>query len=226
MTISAVMEDYVRAIYDLQGGSERVSTSALSERMEVAPATATGMVRRLARRGLAEYEPYAGVQLTPAGERVALEVIRHHRLIEAYLAEAMGLSWDQVHDEAHRLEHHISDELLDRMAEILGHPERDPHGAPIPPEDGPFDEPAYAALAEAKAGQRLVIRQVVDEDAERLRYLGELGLRPDVAIEVVEVGPFKGPIVVQVGEERHTIGHELAKTVSVEVVGSGAADAE
>ena len=174
------------------------------------------MLKRLSALGLVEHEPYAGVELNPSGERVALEVIRHHRLIETYLAEAMGVSWDEVHDEAHRLEHTISDALGDRMAELLGHPERDPHGAPIPPKDGPFVPPEYGTLAGATSGQRLIIREVVDEDAERLRYLDSLGMRPDVVIEVLEVGPFGGPITVRVGGAKHAIGRELADTVFVE----------
>lgn len=220
MTVTPAMEDYLRAIYDLERHEAPVSNSAVAKRMAVAPASATGMLKRLAGLGLLAYKPYSGVQLTPAGQKVALEVIRHHRLLETYLAEAMGVGWDLVHDEAHRLEHHLSDELEDRMAEILGHPERDPHGAPIPPKDGPFDEPEYGSLADAEPGQRLVIRRVRDDDAARLRYLGQLGLHPETELVVVEVGPFLGPVVVQVGPNQHSIGRELAGTISVEVVGA------
>lgn len=183
------MEDYLRAIYDLGRDGDPVSTTALAQRIGVAPASVTGMIKRLHGLRLLNHAPYAGVTLTPPGLRVAIELVRHHRIIETYLAEAMGLGWDAVHDEAHRLEHHVSAALGERMAELLGHPERDPHGAPIPPREGPFVEPAYGTLAEAAAGQRLVIREVADEDADRLRELDRLGLRPDVAIEVLAVAP-------------------------------------
>jgi len=216
MEHSAAVQDYLRAIYDLARSGTAVSTSALAERVGVAPASVTGMLKRLDKGGLVRHEPYAGVRLTPAGERVALEVIRHHRLIETYLAEAMGVDWDQVHEEAHRLEHHISEDLEDRMATLLGDPVQDPHGAWIPPKEGPFDAPRYGVLAEAEAGQRLVIREVVDEDASRLRYLGTLGLRPGVELDVLEVAPFAGPLTVRVAGEAHAIGRELAGTIFVE----------
>lgn len=223
LKLSSAMEDYVRAVYDLSSEESGATTTALARRLGVAPASVTGMLKRLRALGLVEHEPYGDVELTPAGERVALEIIRHHRLIETYLAEAMGVSWDEVHDEADRLEHHISDALGDRMAELLGHPKRDPHGAPIPPKEGPFVQPQYGTLAGASAGERLVIREVVDEDAERLRYLDSLGMVPDVEVEVLEVGPFGGPITVRVAGSTHAIGHELADTVFVEASGGGGA---
>ncbi|MFN2114277.1 MAG: metal-dependent transcriptional regulator [Anaerolineae bacterium] len=216
LKLSSSMEDYIRAVYDLHHEEGVATTTALARRLGVAPASVTGMLKRLSALGLVEHEPYGGVELTAPGERVALEIVRHHRLIETYLAEAMGVSWDEVHQEADRLEHHISDALGDRMAEILGHPERDPHGAPIPPKEGPFVQPRYRTLATAAAGDRLVIREVVDEDAERLRYLDSLGMRPDVCVEVIAVAPFGGPITVQVAETTHAIGLELAATVFVE----------
>ncbi len=193
------------------------STTELAERLGVAPASVTGMLKKLNGEGLVVHTRYAGVRLTPAGERVALEVMRHHRLIETFLAETLGVGWDEVHDEAHRLEHHISEALEERMAEALGHPTRDPHGGWIPPKEGPFEEPVYPTLAVAEAGQRLVVRAVADEDAERLRYLASLGLRPDTQLEVVDVAPFDGPITVRVGAVEHAVGRRLAATISVEV---------
>jgi DtxR family transcriptional regulator, Mn-dependent transcriptional regulator len=223
--LTSAMQDYIRAIYDLSREDRPVATTALARQLAVAPASVTGMIKRLATMGLVDHHRYAGVVLTASGERVALEVMRHHRLIERYLADAMGVSWDMVHDEAHRLEHVISPSLGDRIDDLLGHPDRDPHGSPIPPKKGPFVEPRLATLAEATAGQRLVIRAVLDEDAPRLRYLDQLGMRPDTEIEVVAVAPFGGPITVRVAGIEHAVGPQLAATVSVESVGDGAARA-
>lgn len=216
--LTSAMQDYLRAIYDLSHIESPVATTSLARRLEVAPASVTGMIKRLAAMGLLDHHRYAGVELTPAGERVAVELIRHHRLIETYLSEAMGMSWDSVHEEAHRLEHVISNNLGDRMDELLGHPARDPHGAPIPPKGGPFAEPELATLADAQPGQRVIVRVVMDDDAARLRYLDQLGMRPDAEVDVVEVAPFGGPITVRVRGVEHAIGPQLAETVSVEVV--------
>lgn len=231
--LSPAMEDYLRAIYDLGRDGAPVSTTALAQRIGVAPASVTGMIKRLHALRLLDHAPYAGVTLTPPGRRVAIELVRHHRIIETYLAEAMGLGWDAVHDEAHRLEHHVSAALGERMAELLGHPERDPHGAPIPPRDGPFVEPAYGTLADAEPGERLVVREVADEDAGRLRQLDRLGLRPDAAVEVVAAGPEDGAVRVRVGDEarERALEPELARAVFVARAaggatgGSGAAEA-
>jgi DtxR family Mn-dependent transcriptional regulator len=216
MRFSAAIEDYVREIYDLGRDDEAVATTALAERLEVAPASVTGMLKRLDTLGLVEHTPYAGVRLTPLGRKVALEVIRHHRLIETYLAEAMGVAWDRVHDEAHRLEHHISEELEDRMAELLGHPEFDPHGAPIPPKEGDFREPTFRALDSAAEGERLAVREVPDEDSERLRYFASVGLMPGAEFEVLEVAPFDGPITIRIGGRSLAIGRAMAETILVE----------
>lgn len=216
--ISPKMKDYLRVVYDLSQRESPVAPSAVARRMGVSPATATEMLQRLSRAGLADHRPYAGVVLTGEGERVALEVVRHHRLIETYLALEMGLDWDQVHEEAHRLEHHISEALEDRMDEILGHPDRDPHGSPIPPKEGPFEAPGYGLLADVAEGRRVVVREVVDDDAERLRFLADLGLRPDVELLVLEVQPFDGPVLVRIEGRELTVGRSLAKTVTVESV--------
>jgi DtxR family transcriptional regulator, Mn-dependent transcriptional regulator len=223
---SPSVQDYVRAIYDLERTSGApVATTMLADRLSVAAASVTGMVKRLHRDGYVRHERYAGVELTPSGRQVALEVIRHHRLIETYLASAMGVSWDKVHDEAHRLEHHISEELEDRMAEILGHPDQDPHGAAIPPKDGPFEEPTYQTLADVAAGETVVVTEVEDEDPELLRYLDSLGLRPGATLEVLEIAPFAGPLTLLVAssgggaDEPVAVGRDLAATVSVSRVG-------
>lgn len=218
MRFSAAIEDYVRAIYDLGRAADAVATTALAERLEVAPASVTGMLKRLDALGLVEHKPYEGVRLTPLGRKVALEVIRHHRLIETYLAEAMGVAWDRVHEEAHRLEHHISEDLEDRMAEILGHPERDPHGAPIPPKEGEFLEPTYRSLDSAVEGERLAVCEVPDEDPERLRYFASIGLMPGAEFEVIEVAPFAGPITIRIAGRHQAIGRAMAETILVERV--------
>lgn len=208
-------EDYLRAIYDLSRDGRAVSTTALAERLAVAPPSVTGMLHKLSGQGLVDHTRYAGVRLTPAGERVALEMIRHHRLIETFLAETLGVSWDQLHDEAHRLEHHISEALEDRMAEVLGHPERDPHGAAIPPKEGAFEDPPRPTLAEAEPGQRLMVWEVADEDAERLRALAALGLFPDTVFEVEAGGSASGPIPIRLEGRRRSVARALAMAVRV-----------
>lgn len=222
MKRSESIEDYLRAIYDLERLADgTVATSALADRLGVAPASVTGMLKRLDAAGLVVHERYAGVSLTVSGRKIALEVMRHHRLLETYLAEAMGMAWDSVHDEADRLEHHISEALEDRIAEILGHPERDPHGAAIPPKDGDFEESRFRTLDQAVPGERLVVREVQDEDADLLRHLGTMDLRPGAVLVVEEVAPFGGPITVRVitgggGSASRAVGRRVAGSVSVE----------
>lgn len=213
--VSQSIEDYLKIIYKLGRRGDRVTTSAIAERLEVSPASVTNMVKRLAEMKLLTYEPYRGVALTEAGKKIALETIRHHRLLELYLAEALGMPWDKVHAEAELLEHVLSEDVEAAMADALGEPLIDPHGAPIPTVEGLLDEPLHTPLAEVEAGQTVIIRQVSDEDAARLRYLGNLGLFPNTSIEVVRVGPFGGPLTLRVGDEEHVIGRELARDVYV-----------
>ncbi|MDZ7700911.1 MAG: metal-dependent transcriptional regulator [Halobacteriales archaeon] len=191
--LSAAMEDYLKAVYVLQteGDGERVTTSLVAEALDVTPPTVTSMLGKLDDRGLVEREKYKGVRLTEQGERVALEVVRHHRLLEAYLTEHLDFDWSEVHDEADALEHHISEALEARIAESLGDPAVDPHGDPIPTADlEPLDEGPGATLAEAAGGDEVVIERVADHDPEELRYLDDHGIRPGVRVEVVEVTPF------------------------------------
>jgi DtxR family transcriptional regulator, Mn-dependent transcriptional regulator len=183
----------------------------------ISPASATAMVKKLAALDLVEHEPYHGVHLTPAGERIALEVIRHHRLLEQYLAETLGLSIDAVHAEADRLEHVLSEELEARIDESLGFPTHDPHGDPIPSVDLELDATALKPLAGLAAGDRATIRRVPDGDAELLRYLSSLALVPGEQIEIKEAAPFDGPLTVAVGRGRHAISRELASRIGVEV---------
>ena len=213
---SRAVEDYLKAIRMLQREGTPVATSALAQQLDRSPASVTNMLKSLAERDLVEHVPYYGVRLSDEGEREALRIIRRHRVIEAYLIERLGYSWDRVHAEAERMEHAASDELVDRMAAALGHPELDPHGSPIPTRDGDFDERRWPALSDVSAGTRAVIREVSDADEERLRYLAELGLFPGTRLEVLEREPFEGPIRVRVDGEERQVSRGLAEVVSVE----------
>jgi len=214
--LSEAVQDYLKTIYKLQEQGGAVSTSALAEAMGVAAASATGMVKKLAGLKLARHNPYQGVVLTKAGEKMALEVIRHHRLLELYLAEALGYSWDKVHEEAERLEHVISEEFEEKIFEALGRPTRDPHGDPIPAKDGTLVGGNHERLSDMEPGATGVIRRVSDRSAEMLRYLALRGLVPDAAVEVVEKAPFNGPITVKMGETSHVLGRDLASHIQVE----------
>ncbi len=219
MMLSAAMEDYLKAIYLLQaeGDGERVTTSRVAEALDVTPPTVTSMLGKLDDRGLIEREKYKGVRLSGQGERVALEVVRHHRLLEAYLTEHLDYDWSEVHDEADALEHHISEEFERRIAETLDDPAVDPHGDPIPSAElDPLDESTGPTLAEAVDGDVVVIERVRDRDPEELRYLDEHGIRPGVSVEVVEVTPFDLVTVRPAAREDDvTLPKEVARRVRV-----------
>lgn len=215
-------EDYLKAIYLIQEqqNGQPVSTSSLASRLGVANASVTGMLKRFAAEDpkLVEYEPYSGVTLTKAGEKMALEVIRHHRLLESYLNKMLGYSWDEVHEEAERLEHVISEEMEERLAIALGDPITDPHGDPIPDREGNFHQPVYQTLTDIPNGQHAEIRRVVSQEPEMLRYLTELGLVLSAQIEIVSKAPFNGPITLRViGSQASTLalGRELAEKIFV-----------
>jgi DtxR family Mn-dependent transcriptional regulator len=210
------VEDYLKAVYALEREQESAATNDLAHRLGVAPASVSGMVRRLADAGLLAYERYRGVKLTETGRRAALRTLRRHRVIEAYLAGALGYPWDLVHEEAERLEHAASDELIDRMAAALGDPTVDPHGAPIPTREGAVDETRHVSLDELAAGRTARVRAVSDEDGERLRYLAQLGILPGAVIRVLSRAPFDGPIGVVVEGREQVIGPALAAQVLVE----------
>jgi DtxR family Mn-dependent transcriptional regulator len=215
--ISTAVQDYAKAIWSLAERSEEpVSTSAIAERLGVSAPSASAMVKRLESLGLVTREPYHGVELTTAGERVALEIIRHHRLLELYLAEALGVPWDRVHDEAEVLEHAISPELSQRIAEKLGNPTHDPHGDPIPSADGEIDDHPTRALAELAAGERGVFARVSDSHPEMLRYLADRGIDRGAELEVLGREPFGGPIRVRAGGREHALGDQLAGAMRVE----------
>ncbi len=209
------MEDYLKAIYKLLELGGPVTTSALAETMGVAPASVTNMCKKLAELNLLNYEPYQGVKFTPAGEKLALEVVRHHRLIELYLAEALGVPWDRVHEEAEKLEHVISEDLEERMAAALGDPAFDPHGAPIPSRTGSVQQPDSGRLVDMQAGDRLVVVEVDDHDPDLLRYLGEMGIYPGTDVELLACAPFDGPLMLQIGEKQYNLGYQAAKSVLV-----------
>ncbi len=220
--LSQAVEDYLKAIFEVQRDHRKVATTVLAERMGVAPASATGMVKKLAALKLVRHHPYQGVMLTRAGEKLALEVLRHHRLLELYLAEALGYTWDQVHDEACRLEHVISEAFEDKIFEALGRPTRDPHGEPIPTKDGKMPSTDHEPLSDLQPGAAGTISQVRRSDPEMLRYLGARGLVPEAAIEVVEKAPFEGPLTVRTGNNSYVLGRQLASHIRVDVDGEAA----
>jgi DtxR family Mn-dependent transcriptional regulator len=209
------VEDYLKAIYDLSRAGGSVTTSAIAARLMVAAGTVTGMVKKLAALKLVTHEHYRGVILTEAGRKIALEVIRHHRLIEKYLHEAMGVPWDQVHVEAEKWEHVLSEEMEERMAEILGDPTTDPHGSPIPTRDLKLTERDHAPLCDLVAGQKATVAEVGDHDPAMLRYFADLGLFPETEFEVVDVAPFEGPLTLLVEGKERSIGRSAAEHIFV-----------
>lgn len=213
------IEDYLKTIYMLAQEESPVSTSRIAEARQVKPGSATGMIKRLSKLELVDYQKHYGVTLTAEGERIALEVIRHHRLIELYLIEALGFSWDEVHEQADILEHVISEKLEERIARALGYPEFDPHGAPIPTKELVMPDVNNQPLSTLTAGDTAVVSRITwpDEDGEMLRYVGSLGLRPGSRFEVVAVAPFDGPITVRIGTDEKVVGHNVATAVLVEV---------
>ncbi len=216
-SLTRSVEDYLKAIYRLSPQGRAASTSEIAQRLELSPASVSGMVKRLSEQGLLEHVPYKGVQLTPEGRRAALRMLRRHRLIEAFLVAHLGYTWDTVHDEAERLEHAVSDTLVDRMAAVLGHPAVDPHGDPIPTSEGDILELASTPLSDVPAGAAVEVRQVEESQPDRLRYIASIGLRPGVHVTVVDRQPFEGPITIAVDGRTHVVGHQLARVVRCSV---------
>ncbi len=216
--LTAPVEDYLKAIYSIEQAGDAAGTNEIATRLSIAAPSVSGMVRRLADQGLVSYERYRGVRLTAAGRRAALKTIRRHRVVEAYLAKALGYPWDRVHEEAERLEHAASDELVDRMAAAIGEPVTDPHGHPIPTREGTIDETPHQTLADLATGQRSRVKRVSDEDGELLRYLARIGVRPGVIITIAERAPFEGPISLRIAKAQVQVGPALASRVMVEVL--------
>ena len=217
------VEDYAKAIFSLQArAAEPVATNALAERLGVTPGSVSAMLKKLDEIGLITHVPYRGVRLTAAGRRLALEVIRHHRLLESFLADSLGMPWDRVHAEAEILEHVLSEELEQLIATKLGNPTVDPHGDPIPGADLQLDEPATHSLASLQAGAQGVFVRVSDSEPEMLRYLAECGISPGAPFAVRARQPFGGPLFVRFGEREHAIGGELARAMRVQLKGQTA----
>jgi DtxR family transcriptional regulator, Mn-dependent transcriptional regulator len=218
MRPSEAVENYAKAIYSLQNRTgEPVATNDLADRLQVTPASASGMIKKLADQGLVEHVPYRGVQLTHDGEQVALEVLRHHRLLELYLVEQLGVPWDRVHEEAEALEHVISEDLEARIAAKLGNPTHDPHGDPIPDAKLKIDESTTRSLADLEPGDRGRFVRVSDSDPAMLRYLSERGVALGDALEVLDRQPFGGPLTVRFGDSLQVLGGGLAAAMRVEL---------
>lgn len=217
---SPAAEDYLKAIFNLSRDEAAATTSSIASRLGIAAGSVSGMLKRLSDRGLVEHVPYYGSRLTPDGEAQAVRMIRRHRVLELFLVEVLGYPWDRVHEEAERLEHAASDELIDRMARTLGEPEEDPHGAPIPTPGDAFVDRAFPALSEIAPGTGGVVRRVPDEDAEALRYLATLGIRPGAAVKVLDRAPFNGPLRVSIEGEEQVLGRELCSTIQVQAQGA------
>lgn len=224
--LTHVVEDYLKTIYDLTATSGRATTNQIAERMGVTPASVTNMVQKLAatKPPLLEYRKHRGVVLTPEGEQAALEIIRHHRLLEMYLHQALGFGWDEVHAEADRLEHVISEEFEERIAESLGHPRQDPHGDPIPTRDLRLPEAPLSRLSQLRPGQQASIQRVPSEDPELLRYLSDLGLTPQARLSVLDFSPFDGNLRVKIEgkEETAVLGTTITERIFVDVLDASA----
>jgi DtxR family Mn-dependent transcriptional regulator len=212
--LTVAVQDYLKAIYALEAAGERVTTSALAARMRVAAPSATAMTKRLAELGLVERAPYRGVALTESGRLGALEVLRHHRLLERYLADRLGLSLDEVHAEADRLEHALSEELEAKIDAELGYPTHDPHGDPIPDRELRLEAERDRTLVDLEPGERASVSRVPDGDPELLRYLTELGLVPGSDVELLTLAPFEGPVTVRTGNGEHAISRQLADRIA------------
>jgi DtxR family Mn-dependent transcriptional regulator len=213
--LSAAVQDYAKAIYTLESEEGSATTTALAERLDVRPASVVGMVRKLVELELVDHTPYHGVRLTERGRAVALEVIRHHRLLELFLVESLGMGWDEVHAEAERLEHALSEELEEVIASKLGDPTLDPHGDPIPSRELTMAADRSRSLYALEPGEQGTFVRVSDEDPQMLRFLSERGIAPGAQLELIERQPFDGPVYVRFGDHVHVLGATLARAMRV-----------
>lgn len=215
MTTTAV-EDYLRTIFELEAEGGVVSTSALAQALRITPASASSMIKRLAQRGWLHHQPYQGVMLTDIGRQEALCILRRHRLVEQFLLEVLGVPWERVHEEAHRIEHALSDYLVERMDDLLKHPSHDPHGAPIPTANGCIiEERELLRLADLQAGESGIVARVSDREPDLLRHLADLDLFPGTEFTVTVIAPLDGPRTIQRGNNHHTLGREVAQRIMV-----------
>jgi DtxR family Mn-dependent transcriptional regulator len=220
MSRSQSVEDYLKAIYKLEStlDGKGVPTSKLAKEMDVANASVTNMVKRLSGLGMVTYESYYGSKLTETGRKIALEMIRHHRLLELYLAEMLGYSWDQVHDEAEKLEHHISEQFEDKISELLNDPKFDPHGDPIPTKEGLMPKLGLKALSNVYENKSYKVKRVKNQSPELLRYLDDYGLTPGAVVVIKKKEPFDGPLELNVNGKKITLGYKIATDILVSTV--------
>lgn len=220
--LTHAVEDYLKAVYELTRNGGRASTTHLARLLEVTPASVTGMVQKLSEASppLLSYQKHKGVALTREGEMIALEIIRHHRLIEMFLQETLGYSWDEVHEEADRLEHVISEDFEERIARYLGNPSHDPHGDPIPTRNFTLPSSSWTRLSELQPDQKAIVKRVRDNDPEMLRYLSELGLMPQVAIKALEYSPYDENLTLKITgrPDPVVLGRRITTLVYVEVL--------
>lgn len=212
---SIAVEDYIKAIYQLQADARVVTTTALADSLHVSPASASNMVKKLAARKLVRHSPYRGIELTKAGEKMALGIVRHHRLIELFLHETLDLPWDRVHAEAEKIEHVLSDDLEDRIAQKLGDPVADPHGDPIPSKAGKMPLPPMPRLADLEVGDSATIQRIGAQEPEQLRYLAGLGVMPNAHVQILEQVPFGGPMRLRVGSAEHVLDERFTRQIWV-----------
>lgn len=215
VVLTGQAEDYLKAIYELEQQGAAAGTNDIAARLGIAAASVSGMVQRLSRLGLVRAERYRGARLSIAGRAAALQLIRRHRILECYLVERLGFGWEDVHDEAERLEHAASDELITRMADAIGNPTADPHGAPIPTASGEVDETRLPSIAELAEGEQAMVVRMSDRDPAFLRYLDGLGIRPGATVQVIAKAPFGGPLTLKVGGAHHAVGTSAAGQVFI-----------
>ena len=214
--ITSTVEDYLATIYRVASENQKSTTTIIADKMNVSRATVSSMFKKLAASELITHVLYKGVSLTATGEKIALEIIRHHRLIELYLQDTMGVPWEKVHEEADKMEHILSEEIEDRINKLLNNPTIDPHGAPIPTKDGYVSNDNFRRLSQAKKGEDLVIKRVDEEDSKKLVYLADKGLYPNTALKVTNVEPFNGPITIEIDNTEIIVGNKIADSVFVD----------